>query len=125
MSVYEFFDYFLLVFHALITLFNMVGWAWKNLRKWNLITLSLTGASWFLLGAFKGWGYCPLTDLHWRVLEKLGRTDLPASYIRYTIQRWFSVDVDAVLVEQVTVWSFFLAFALSVALNVKDYRNSR
>ena len=125
MGLYEFLDYFLFVFHGLLTLFNMVGWVWKTTRKWNLVTLSLTGASWFLLGAFKGWGYCPLTDWHWQILEKLGHTNLPVSYIRYTLYRWFSVDVDAGLVEQVTLWSFFLALGVSVWLNVKDYRNAR
>jgi hypothetical protein len=125
MNIYLLLDYFLLFFHALVTLFNMFGWAWKYTRRLNLLTLLLTGGSWFILGAFKGWGYCPLTEWHWHVLLKLGKTDLPASYIRYTIQRWFSVDVDPVLVEQVTVWSFFLALGLSVWLNARDYRRSR
>jgi len=123
MLIYQLLDYFLLLFHALVTLFNMFGWVFKATRKINLVTLLLTGGSWFVVGAFKGWGYCPLTEWHWQVLAKLGEKELPASYIRYTIQRWFQVDVDPWLIEQVTLWSFFFVLSVSIYLNLRNYLN--
>jgi hypothetical protein len=119
---YYFLDYFFLIFHSFLTLFNLLGWIWKKTRKINLITLILTGLSWFVLGIFYGTGYCPLTDWHWHVLEKLGKHDLPYSYIKYLILRLTSLDVNASFVEYVTVIGFFVALVISVILNIRDYK---
>src|SRR5665811_299369 len=78
---YRILDIFFLIFHTFLIFFNLFGWIWKRTRKLNLITLSLTGASWLFLGLSVGTlGYCPLTDWHFKILEKLGKTDLPYSY---------------------------------------------
>ncbi|MCD4791284.1 MAG: DUF2784 domain-containing protein, partial [Bacteroidales bacterium] len=78
--MYKFLDTFFVVFHTALIIFNLFGWIWKPTRRLNLITLLLTGASWFILGIFYGIGYCPLTDWHWQVLHKLGIYDVPNSY---------------------------------------------
>lgn len=122
MFLYHFLDFFFLVFHSGITVFNLLGWIWKKTRKANLITMTLTGLSWFVLGIFYGIGYCPLTDWHWQVLEKLGRHGLPYSYIKYLIWRLTSLNVDATVVEYATVIGFFVALVMSVILNIIDYR---
>ena len=119
---YHFLDFFFLIFHTFLTLFNLLGWIWKKTRKANLITLILTGLSWFVLGIFYGIGYCPLTDWHWQVLEKLGKHDLPYSYIKYLIYRLTSLDANATVVEYATVIGFFIALIMSVILNIRDYR---
>ncbi len=118
-------DYFFLVFHTGITLFNLVGWAWKSLRKWNLLVLILTGSSWFILGIFYGIGYCPLTDWHFRVLQKLGETGLPNSYLRYLTTRLTGLEPNMALVDTLTTIGYVLALLLSVYLNVRDYRKNR
>ena len=118
-------DYGLLVFHAGLTLFNFLGWSWRKTRPANLITLLLTGGSWFILGIWRGIGYCPLTDWHWSVLRGLGETNLPRSYITYVIQRILGLQVSGPAVEQWTGILFFLALLLSVALNFRDRRLSR
>ncbi|MFH0866829.1 MAG: DUF2784 domain-containing protein [Bacteroidota bacterium] len=115
-------DYFFLTFHTGITIFNLFGWIWRKTRKANLITLLLTGLSWFVLGLFYGIGYCPLTEWHWQVLEKLGKHDLPYSYIKYLIYRLTSLDANATLVEYATVIGFFIALVMSVILNIRDYK---
>jgi len=69
--------------HLIIIAFNLFGWIWKKTRKAHLIVVGITLASWFILGIWKGWGYCFLTDWHWRVKEKLGETGLPDSFIKY------------------------------------------
>ena len=83
----------------------------------NLITLMLTGIAWFGLGIFYGIGYCPLTDWHWQVLGKLGKHDLPYSYIKYLIDRLTGLDVNANIVEISTLVGFFFAVIMSVYLN--------
>jgi len=121
-ALLRFLDYFLLVFHLGVTLFNLTGWAWKPLRKWNLLTLLLTGGSWFIMGIFYGMGYCPLTDWHFRVLERLGETGLPDSYLRYLVTRLTGMEPNMGLVDTLTTLGYFLALFLSVYLNYTDYR---
>ncbi len=118
-------DYFFLVFHAGVTVFNLIGWAWRRTRLANLMSLALTGGSWFILGIFYGVGYCPLTDWHWRVLHRLGRTDLPRSYITYLIDRIIGISVEGAFVERWTGILFFVALALSIFLNAKGRRVAR
>jgi hypothetical protein len=115
-------DIFFVVFHTTLTLFNLLGWIWKRTRKLNLITLSLTGASWFILGIFYGIGYCPLTEWHFQVLNKLGEYNLPVSYIEYLAERLTGLDVSSSLVDTATGTGFFLALGLSVWLNLKGSR---
>lgn len=116
---FKFLDIFFLLFHSSLIIFNLFGWFWRALRKANLITLILTGVSWFILGIFYGIGYCPLTDLHWNVLEKLGVDDLPASYIKYLVDRMTGLNLDSQLVEVLTVTLFFLALFMSILVNFK------
>jgi hypothetical protein len=73
------------VFHTVLIGFNLVGWAWRRTRPLHLLTLSLTAASWFVLGAFYGWGYCPCTDWHLRVRRRLGYHDPESSYIQLLV----------------------------------------
>ena len=115
-------DLFFVIFHTVLTLFNLSGWAWKKSRRLNLITLLLTGASWFVLGLFYGIGYCPLTEWHFRVLRKLGERNLPYSYIDYLIERLTGVDFSAKLVDTATGIGFFLALGISLFLNIKDWK---
>ena len=118
-------DKFFLVFHTLVIAFNLFGWIWKRTRKANLALLLLTGLSWFVLGLFYGIGYCPLTDWHWQVLRKLGRTDIPYSYIKYLADSITGLDFDADLVEKATASMFFLALGASIFVNVRDYRKKQ
>ncbi len=88
--------------------------------------LSLTGASWLFLGLIVGvLGYCPFTDWHFNVLYKLGKTDLPDSYIKYLADRITGLDFDASLVDSITLYAFLAALAISVFLNIKDYRRKK
>jgi hypothetical protein len=118
--MYQFLDIFFLVFHSALILFNLFGWIWKKTRKLNLITLSLTGLSWVGLGIFFGWGYCFLTDWHWRVLQKLGISDLPDSYVQYLLGRILGIRISAIEADYLTGIFFLLALMLSVYLNLKN-----
>ncbi|MFH1161425.1 MAG: DUF2784 family protein [bacterium] len=116
--MYPFLDKFFILFHSLLILFNLFGWIWKKTRRLNLIILLLTGASWFILGIFYGIGFCPLTEWHWNVLEKLGQQGLPDSYVTYLIWRMTGFLPDEQWVDILTVVLYFLALAASVLVNV-------
>lgn len=118
--MYHLIDYGFIVLHSFIVLFNLFGWIWARLRKWNLALLLLTGLSWFGLGIFFGWGYCPVTDWHFNVLGKLGRYPAESSYIAYLINRLFHIRVDEMLVDKATLFLYLLALAISVFLNMRD-----
>jgi hypothetical protein len=118
-------DIFFVIFHTSLIFFNLFGWLWKKTRKLNLVILSLTGASWLFLGLIVGTlGYCPLTDWHFRILEKLGKTNIPSSYIKYLADRLTGLDFNASLVDNVTLYAFIVALVFSVIFNIKDFKTS-
>ena len=115
-------DWFFVVFHLLLTLFNAGGWVWKKTRRLNLVTLLLTGASWSILGIFFGFGYCPLTDWHWQVLYELEVYNLPSSYLEYLFERISGLEAQTPVVNFLTGLFFGIALIASRALNYRDYR---
>ena len=125
MAGYKILDLFFLLFHSAIVLFNLFGWIWKRTLKWNLVTLLLTGGSWFILGIFYGMGYCPLTDWHFQVLRHLGNQELPNSYMKYIGDRITGLDFDAALVDTLTLVCFLAALSVSLTLNVLNWYRKR
>jgi hypothetical protein len=124
--IYHILDIFFVVFHSFLVVFNLIGWIWKKTRILNFIVLVLTGSSWLFLGLIVGaLGYCPLTDWHFSVLDKLGITGLPTSYIKYLADRLTGLDINATLVDNVTLWSFIAALLISFILNIRDYMKKR
>mgnify|MGYP003774354347 CR=1 FL=1 len=92
----------------------------------NLILTGLTGISWLVLGLIAGkLGYCPLTDLHFRVLEKLGKTGLPDSYIKYLADRLTGMDFNASMIDKMTLYVFLAVLVISVFLNIRDFHLKR
>jgi len=122
---YQLLNVFFFIFHTAFTLFNITGWLFQRTRKWNLITLLLTAASWFILGIWYGWGYCLCTDWHWTVREQLGIRDQQQSYIHFLVQKLTGIDVDKALVDHVTLIVFVFSLLMSIALNVRDKKYKR
>jgi hypothetical protein len=119
--IYHLLDIFFVVFHTSLIIFNIAGWLWKRTRILNLALLIVTGASWLFLGLAVGTlGYCPFTDWHFSVLEKLGRTDLPYSYIEYLAERITGIDFRASLVDRCTLCVYLVSLVISVTLNLRD-----
>ena len=124
--IYHILDILFVVFHSSLIIFNLLGWIWRKTRIFNLITLFLTGASWLFLGLIYGTlGYCPLTDWHFSILNKLGKTDLPVSYIKYLGDRITGLNLNATLVDQATLYAFLAAIMSSIFFNVRDLRKSK
>ncbi len=119
-------DIFFIIFHSSLIIFNLFGWVWKKTRIANLVTLLVTAGSWLILGLIVGsLGYCPLTEWHFNVLNRLGIYDLPVSYIKYLIDRLTGININANLVDSVTLWGLVLALVLSVLINIRDFRLRR
>ncbi|MFO7853052.1 MAG: DUF2784 domain-containing protein [Bacteroidota bacterium] len=116
--LYRLADIAFVVFHTSLILFNLFGWIWKKTRLANLITIVVTFASWTLLGLIVGIpGYCPFTDWHFKILRKLGHTDLPTSYIKYLADRLTGLDFSQKLVDELTLWGLVAAFIISLFVN--------
>ena len=114
-------DIFFTCFHSVLILFNLSGWLFRSTRRLNLIVLLLTGASWTLLGIFYGPGYCPLTDWHFRILQQMGETGLPASYVSYLLQRIFNLHVRDQVVDAFTLAFYLAALVVSMYYNIRDF----
>ena len=121
---YRLLDALLLASHTLLIGFNLLGWIWPRTRRLHLFTITATLLSWFGLGIFWGWGYCPLTDWHWEVKRALGETGLPGSWVKYHLDLVTGLDWSAGVVDAAVTGSAFGALATSVHLNWK-YRSRR
>ena len=119
--MYVFLDSFFLIFHSSLVLFNGLGWIWQRTREANLATLLLTLGSWVVLGFWKGFGYCPCTDWHWRVRRRLGDDDLPRSYMKFLADTLLGTDLPAAAVDAATVGGLALALIASAYLNARDW----
>ena len=123
--MYYLLNIFFFVFHTVFTLFNIVGWLFSKTRKLNLITLLLTAFSWFVVGMWKGIGFCYCTEWHWQVREHLGYTDQTNSYIHFLILKLTGANLSVSLVETATMIGFAISLIMSVWLNVRDWRRKK
>ena len=118
-------NYFFFIFHTALVLFNLFGWIFPCARKLHLFTLAATLFSWIILGIWKGFGYCFLTDWHYDVLRKLGKTDLPNSYISFLVETFSGWRPDAELVEILTLVFTLVALVCSVWVNIRNRKKKR
>jgi hypothetical protein len=118
-------DQSLFLLHAALVLFILTGWMWPRTRRLHLLMVVLTLGSWVGLGAWYGWGYCPLTDWHWQVKTALGETGLPASYIKYYVDALTGMSWNPMLIDVWVVGLALTALVVSVVLNWTDWRRQR
>jgi hypothetical protein len=123
--MYWFLDKFFFAFHSLWMALILLGWMWKRTRLANLVVVLLTAFSWFILGIWYGYGYCPSTDWHWQVRARMGIRDLPTSYTKFLVDSLTGWNVSQKAVDIVTL--ILLVFALSASLytNIRDWRKKR
>ncbi len=110
-------DILFVAFHSALILFNLLGWLHPRTRRLNLVTLLLTGLSWTALGLFYGFGYCPLTDWHFMVLDRMGTPTSYSSYVPYFLERMLGVTVTARLADRLTLGCYLAALACSATVN--------
>ncbi|MFW6140491.1 MAG: DUF2784 domain-containing protein [Acidobacteriota bacterium] len=118
--MYVFLDKFFFVFHSVLIVFILFGWLWIKTRKAHLAVIILTALSWFGLGLFYGFGYCPSTDWHWQVRMKLGYYDMPPSYLTFLIKSITGTKTNKTLVDIMAVIFLFAAGLASVCAYIKD-----
>lgn len=119
---YRCLDIAFFVFHSAFIMFILCGWCWRRTRLAHFAAVVLTAFSWFGLGLFYGFGYCPCTDWHWQVRVRLGYTGMPWSYIKFLLDIFTGGDWPEVWVDALTVVLFFVAAGLSVFLCLRDGR---
>ena len=120
--MYAFLDTLFLIFHSSLIVFSLVGWIWKKTRRAHFLVLSLTMSSWFVLGIWYGFGYCPCTDWHWRVKRELGETTLPISYVKYYADRLTGVEWNSLVLDLSVAVLGLATFGVSIWLNFRDWR---
>lgn len=120
-----FLDKFFFVFHSAMIILILFGWAWKKTRLANLVVILLTAFSWFILGIWYGYGYCPSTDWHWQVRAKLGIHDLPSSYTKFLLDSFTGWDVSQKTVDVFTLILLLSALSASLYSNIRSWRGRR
>jgi uncharacterized membrane protein len=123
--MYVFLDKFFFVFHSTLIVIILFGWAWKKTRLINLAVILLTAFSWFILGIWYGYGYCPSTDWHWQVRAKLGIRDMPTSYTKFLVDSFTGWDVNQKTVDIFTLILLIGALAASLYTNIRAWRRRR
>ncbi|TET73682.1 MAG: DUF2784 family protein [Candidatus Aminicenantes bacterium] len=123
--MYILLDKFFFVFHSSLIIFNLFGWIWKKTRLANLVVLLSTAFSWFILGIWYGFGFCPSTEWHWQVRVKLGLYDMPSSYIEFLIESLTGLDVSRKFVDIFALVFLILALLASILTNVRDWRKKK
>jgi hypothetical protein len=123
--MYAFLDKFFFVFHSSLIVLILFGWAWRKTRLAGLAVILLTAFSWFILGIWYGYGYCPSTDWHWQVRARLGIRDLPTSYTKFLLDSVTGWDLSQRAVDSLTLVLLVGAFAASLYTNIWDWRRRR
>jgi len=106
------------VLHTAWIAFTSLGWVWRRARRLHLAAVLLTAASWFGLGVWYGWGYCPCTDWHWQVRARLGYVD-PPSYTQLLIRLATGIDLDPMVADGLTVGVLAAAGTIGVVVNIR------
>lgn len=120
MISYAFIHYFFVVSHVVIITFILGGWAFAKTRKVHLALIFLTLFSWLILGIWYGFGYCFWTDWHWQIQEKMGRKDLPESFVKFALDSLTRRDWDPGTVDVITVLVLLLVLCMSVYTNWRN-----
>jgi hypothetical protein len=119
--LYPFLNLFFHVLHACVILFTLFGWLWPPWRLYHLVWILLTLGSWYGLGLWMGMGYCPVTDLHWTIKQKLGKGRPQCNYLYYCSAKIPHLTLDKGLVDKVTLGATLLVGIISLILNAKHY----
>jgi len=120
--MYYFLDKFFFVFHSALMSFIIFGWIWKKTRLANLTVILLTAFSWFILGIWYGFGFCPSTEWHWQVRYKLGYFDMPNSYTKFLVDTLTGLDLSQKVIDIFAVSLLLLALFASLLTNGRDWR---
>ncbi len=101
------------IIHLSAIFFLLVGWAFYETQLPHFVLVWLVFLSWFGLGLIYGFGYCLMTDVHWRIKDKLGVRPSANIYVKYMLDKVLPINIDEGLVDQVSTYVFFAVFAIA------------
>ena len=110
-------DILFTLLHLVIIFFNLLGWIFPSTLRLHFYSIMLTVFCWVILGIWYGVGYCPITDWQWQIKEKLGETNLPNSFIKYAADSVTGRNINADIIDWITLIGFSLATRISIYLN--------
>jgi hypothetical protein len=118
-------DRLLTAVHVLFILGFVLLWIPRSTIVLHRLIVALTAGSWLVLGFFRGFGYCFLTDIHWRVKHALGVRHLPSSFIKYAGDFLTGTDLSPRTVDAVAGTVFVLGVGAAVYRWAQEKRESR
>ena len=110
-------DFLLTILHLFIIGFNLLGWIFKRTRKTHFWFAMATLGCWVILGVWFGFGYCPITDWQWHVKARLGEQNLQDSFIKYFADKVFNSNINADLVDALTLIFFLISIGCTIKVN--------
>jgi hypothetical protein len=119
--LYPFLNLLFHALHACIIFFTVFGWLLPSWRLAHFVWVLLTLASWYVLGIWMGMGYCPITDLHWTIKEKLGKGRPQCNFIYYWLTKVSNTQWDPERVDHAIVIITILTCIISACFNIWDY----
>lgn len=99
--------------HLTIIFIFLFGLFFEKFRPLHFILSISILISWAGLGIIFGFGYCLLTDLHWKVKKKLNQNPGTELYIKYVIDKLTGRDISQDLINILTNCIFFCIFIIS------------
>ena len=99
--------------HLSLILLLLIGWSIDDTRFQHFLLVWLIFGSWFGLGLVYGFGYCLITDLHWKIKEKLGEHPKSKYYVKYMVDKVTTRDIDEVVVNRVTSYVYYCNFVIA------------
>ena len=121
----QFLNFFLDFFHLSLMLLILFAWLIPCLRKMHLIVALLIGFTWLIFLQSKGIGYCILTDWHWQILMKLGKTNLPETYGQYLYERLTGLTIQKNTAQSIILYYWLGSLILSLVMVFRKYINER
>jgi len=121
-SIFQFLNILMNFSHIFLMIFILFGWFSQRMRIAHLIVVILTGLSWFIFIQSKGFGYCILTDWHWKILRNLGKTNLPETYIQYLYNLLTGLTIQKITSQFITTFCWIYALIFSSGMIFKQYR---
>lgn len=113
------------LFHFFIVLIILFGSLIPRLRKIHLTVALLIGFSWLIFLQSKGFGYCILTDWHWKILTKLGKTDHPETYAQYLYERLTGLAIQKNIAQSIILYYWLGSLILSSLMVFRKYASER
>ena len=112
-SLWEILDLTMHAMHLSLILLLLIGWSIADTRFLHFLLVWLIFGSWFGLGLVYGFGYCLITDLHWKIKEKLGEHPKSQYYVKYMVEKVTTRDFSEVVVNRVTSYIYYGNFVIA------------